>query len=769
MRITPTQINFAADGPPPSFRIETGGYRFYAIQVTCDALLLNGANESRRTQTNFFDSRFGDKPVTSRVGSLTPRVAHKPLEAPTGRVTYVLPQRAWEQIRAQSSRNGRLYYRMLVSHDERFHRPLTSVADADALRAPSFSLSNLPAQPSHHLVAGFTGGSRRGLLRLPEFLDLAQQQMAADQRGIIQGRDGDLRFVVLDARYFQMNVLECHEFGLTDTIVKMPRKPDAVINGQFISGISGVDTEGQVIREGLLINTDSQAARYYIAQTWLGSDVSDYHVGMGDPGAVRPDARAAFGGLGPVLLGGSAVTTLTQWARSIYDREADVGRGVIAFHRSRGLILLLVQKDLSSILSRTTNSMRMTDLRQLLQRMGFDDAVFNDGSDSESLYANNGWLLKPGFLKDEAMDFAISFVDSRVSQRFKLLAIDGTKTQDAEKFVDGITRPLITHFVPRNISSDLKSLPELSSIASTFRAGIIQAWQSTTQAEADVIERIIEKAGAGGHWADLLYISSHAWRHGQLWYHPGGGDSGSIHSIANPWSSSFRPVWLTTPRWLIIAGCAVLGLRYSRCLRLDSTERGHLTIWHQEMHERGSTVPGLTSAKQVAFETFHPGWAWYDRVFRNSPGLRGVLGYWYRSPSGGIDEEIMVDFSERLREGETFLEAWEKANQRGWFNAAAAWAAVVRDGCQDDTMAKLEEPYTSQAGGWRYYDRFQDGNLILSAYRNANHLNDSEAIGVVRVSFNSNYDKFAIEELKGLSVSPTPTNFLLYDDGIGPP
>src|SRR5262249_19886541 len=613
------------------------------------------------------------------------------------------------------------------------------------------------------------GSSGRRPLRLPNFLDLAQQQMAVDQRGIIQGRDGDFRFALLDARFFHMTALECHEFGLTDTVEKMPRKPDAIINGQFISGVSGIDTEGQVIREGLLINADSQTTRYYVAQTWRGSDVSDYHVGRGDPDTAESDARVAFGGLGPVFLGGSAVTTLTAWARSVYDRDADVGRGGIAVHRSRGLILLLVQEDLSSIFSRTTNAMRMADLRLLLLRMGFDDAVFNDGSDSESLYAYNGWLLRPGFAKDEAMDFAVSFVDRRHNRRARMLAIDGTTTQDAEKFISGVSRPLITHYAPRNISGDLESLPALSSIASAFNAGIIQAWQATTQTQANVIERIIEQAGFGGHWADLLYVSSHAWRHGQLWYHRGGGDSGPILFIADLWSSSFRPVWRTTPRWLIIAGCAVLGLRYSRGLRLDATERGHLTTWHQEMHGSGAAVPGLTSARQVAFETFHPGWAWYDRVFRNSPGLRGVLGYWYRSPSGGIDEEIMEDFSERLRKGETLLEAWESANQRGWFEAAAAWAAVVRDGCQDDTLAALEEPNPPQGGGWKYYDRFQDGKLILNAYRDANHLSDSDSIGAVRVSFNSDYDKFAIEELKGLAVSPTPANFLLYNDGIGPP
>ncbi|MBL8187541.1 MAG: hypothetical protein JNK38_06015, partial [Acidobacteria bacterium] len=742
MRITPTQTSFAPDGPPPSFRIETDGYRFYAVQVTSDAVLLNGANASRRTQANFFDSWFGDAFIAQRPGSSVPRVAGQHLEAPTGRATYTLPQTVWERMR----RSRQLFYRLIVSRDGRLRRPSLSVADVDALRAPSVSVAALPARPARHPVARFRG---RNVLRRNNFPALAKAQMGAS--GVIRGRDGDFRFIVLDANHFDMTVLECHDFGLTDTVEKMPRKPDAIINGQFISDVFGIGTEGQVIREGDLINTNSQSARYYVAQTWNATNIAGFHLGRGNPDTAEPNARAAFGGLGPVLSGGAPISPLSSWAQSIYDRDADVGRGVIAIERDLGLILLLVQEDLSSIFSSTTNAMRMATLRQRLQDMGFDDAVFNDGSDSESLYAYSGWLLEPGFAKDEAMDFAISFVDRRSNRRFNVLAIDGTRTEDGKKFKDGISRPLITHYAPRNISDDLQNLPALSPIAGTFQNGIIEAWRATTQTQADEIGHIVELAGRGSHWADLFYVSSHAWRHGQLWYYANDNHSADKLMIADIWSPNFRPVWRTTPRWLILAGCAVLGLRYSRGLQLDTVERGHLTTWHQEMHGSGVAVPGLTPAKQMAFETFHPGWAWYDRVFRSSPGLRGVLGYWYRSPGSGIDEEIMEDFSERLRQGEKFLEAWEAANQRGWFQADAAWAGMVRQGCENDTLAALEEINPTPGGSWKYYDRFQDGALLPSAYRTANLLTDSEVIGSVRVQFNENYDEFAIDELKGLA------------------
>lgn len=762
MRITPTGSSLAPGGPPPTFHIETGHYRYFAVQVATHAFLLNGAAASRRTQSNYFDSWYGDDRVSASGGRPVRReVAGEHLEAPTGRTTYTLPQAVWNRLQTASQ----LYYRLVVSNDERLRQTATTVPDVSWARAPSISIARLPMQPPRSPVTRFPG---KGALRRDDFVTLAKAQVG--ECGLIQGRDGNFRFVVLDANCYQMTVVECHEWGLTDTVDKMPRKPDAVINGQFLSGtaVMGIGTQGQVIREGDLINTDTEATRYYIAQTWRGADVRDYHVDQGDPAAKEPNARAAFGGLGPVLLGGAPVTTLTPWARSIYDLPADRGRGVIAIHRDQGLILLLVQEDLSWPWSKVTNAMKMADLRARLDHMGFDDAIFNDGSDSEALFARGSWLLTPGLLKDEAMDFAIGFVDRRNNRRFSALAIDGTTSADGETFIKGIKRPLITHYSPRNISDDLSGLPALSAISATFKSGIIQAWGATTQAQANVIGQVIQLGGYGGFWADILYVSSHAWRHGQLWYHKGGGDSGPILMLADLWSAGFRPIWRNTPRWLIIAGCAVLGLRYSRGLRLDSIERAHLVDWHHDMHGPAASVPGLTPAKKTVFEIYHPGWAWYQRIFRSS-GLRGVLGYWYRSPGGGRDVDIMQDFTGRLVKGETILNAWEAANRRGWFQAEAAWAAMIREGCENDTLATLEDPRLTPAqGAFRYYDRFQRGRELPDAYRYANRLTDSSRVGSVAVQYNGDYDRFAIEELQALSVSPTPANFLEYNDGIGP-
>jgi len=189
--------------------------------------------------------------------------------------------------------------------------------------------------------------------------------------------------------------------------------------------------------------------------------------------------------------------------------------------------------------------------------------VFNDGSDSESLYVGGSWLLTPAYVKDEAMDFAIGFVDRSRNRRVRALAIDGTRTADGEAFVRGIARPLTAHYTPRNLSHDLQALPDLAPIAGAFHSGVLQAWRATTASQANRIGRIVAMAGAGGNWADILYVSSHAWRHGQLWYYADDAHTNPKLTIADPWSPGFRPSWRTTPSWLIIAGCAVLALRYS--------------------------------------------------------------------------------------------------------------------------------------------------------------------------------------------------------------
>jgi hypothetical protein len=758
MRITASQTSYTPDGPPPRFQIDTGGERFFAVQVASEAILFSGGAASRRAPANFFDSWSGDAAFRPDTRGFRPQVAGQRLEAPTGQASYTLPAPVWARLR----RATRLSYRLVVNPNDR-RRVRASVTDQDWQRAPAVIIGRLPAQPPQNPAARFRGG---GPLAQPDFLQRAAEQVAA--RGMVSGRDGDWRYVLLDARRFQLTVIDCGGRSLTEALAAMPRKPDAVINGQFIkfSGLFDWAVEGQVIREGQLLRNNSQPNRYHLAQTWRGLDVSDYRVGLGNPKAAVPQARVAFGGLGPVLLGGAPPTAVTPFTQSIYRLPAAVGRGVIAIERGRSLILLLVQ---AHDPPRPANLMTMPQLQAWLRQIGFDDVLFNDGSDSEALYAAGGWLLEPAPRKDAAMTFAIGFVERARHRRIRALAIDGTKTPDGLKFVQGIERPQLTHYLPRNLAPDLRGLSELAPIAAALSSHVLEAHRAKTQATAAHVARVVAQGGAGGHWADILYISSHASRHGQLWYHAEDKPKGATLTIADPWSPGFRPAWRTTPSWLILAGCGVLGLHYSRAVALTASERAQLIDLHRDIYGAAATVPGLVPAKKILFGVYHPGWAWYERIFRTSPSLRGVLGYWYRSPSKGDDVPIIEEFCERLRAGEPLLAAWEAANRRAWYQFAAKWAAMVREGCAGDTLASLEDPAPATRGEFRYYDEFQRGKTMIDAYRLANSRPEVERVGTVDLRHNPHYDEPALDEFDEHDLEPTAATLLIYNDGVGPP
>ena len=762
MKITPNQLSFAPAGKPPVFKVETDGRPFFAVQVATEALLFNGANASRRSQTNFFDSWFGDDRVNVPGHRARREVAGEHLDSPAGRGRYTLPLVVWKRL--LKGKPSRLFYRVQAFTTERRAGLRSSVPDASWRKAPALTVAVLPAQPPRSPTGAFRG--KVGFAR-PDLLTEAVKQLA--KVPIVYGRDRDWRYAILKASAVDMTVIECHERGLTDTVKAMPRKPLAVINGQFLSSIFGIGTEGQVVRERMLINADSRDDRYYVAQRDGGVDVASFRLGLDDPATQEPDARAAFGGLGPILKDKAPVPLVTQFAKSIYAKSADTGRGAIAVHRGLGLILLAVQQNNSFY---SDNALTMTELRDRLQALGCDDAVFNDGSDSEALFAGGGWLLDPALKKDETMDFAVGFVERARNRRLRMLAIDGTLSIDAESFAAGLARPAATHYAPRNLAPELKELPSLQPIAATFRSGIIEAHRATDDDQMNLVRRLVELGGASpGLFADFLYVSTHSSRHGELWVSTGGVEARPHRPIAGPWLPGFSPRWTNTPRWLIIAGCGVLAPRYARTVSLSALERSDMNQWHQEIHGAGTAVPGLTPDKDFVLAVYHPGVAWHDRIFRRSPALRGVLGYWWRSPAHGKDVEIIQDFAERLAAGEAVLAAWERVN-RGLFGLGfgeAAWAAMVRAGCEEDTLATLEDPTSKPpAGDFRYYDVHQRGKTIRDAYTFANATPDVEEVAGIKIRNNEDYDEEALDRLKEVAGSVTLTNFLRYNDGVAP-
>ncbi len=598
----------------------------------------------------------------------------------------------------------------------------------------------------------------------PDFLSRAQQSLPAS--GILSGTDQDFAYAVLDARRFDMTIVQCHP-SLTGVLEKMPRPPAAVINAQFIRSTgTGFAPEGEVVRGSRRVHKDSRMNRWFLAQLRRPKDARGYLIGKGNPWSVQRYARVAIGGLGVVLNKGRPVTATTGWMRSTFEQPEGVGRGVLAIDRTRDLILLLVQGNCFFCDNATT----MTGVQTWLQNWGVRDAVFNDGSNSEALYAEGRWLVEPAWQKSRAMDYAIGFVERKTTHRVGVLAIDGTPTRDAHTFVQGMNQSELLHYAPRILATPVGL--RQAALKRVVREGVIENFKTSSQAARRATERVVELGGVSRAWADVLYVSSHATRHGVLYYQHRDSHSARVQRFADPWSSGFKPVWRNSPRWIILVGCAVLALRYSRLKWLTPNERSGLVRRHRDIHGSRSKIFGLSKDTKATFQVYHPGWKWYQKVFQQSR-IRGVLGYWYRSPGGRAgDMDILEAFVTQLNKGATLLDAWRDANHRGWFGVAAAWAAMVRKGCERDTLAALEDPSSGPSdAGFEYFDDHvgSNGRPLAGAYHLANQTNAKKKVDKVEIAYHEIYDRFAMEGDRGGLRGPlTKDNFLVYSDGVGP-
>lgn len=117
-----------AGGDPPTFTLELGRNRFYAVEVTADGRLFDrAANEGRRTPTNFY--------VSWRDG------LHE-AQGPT--TTYTLPASVWDRLRSAE----RLYYRLLTTSSRKSDWPdyQTSTPDDKGAEAPRIDLLKAAAR-----------------------------------------------------------------------------------------------------------------------------------------------------------------------------------------------------------------------------------------------------------------------------------------------------------------------------------------------------------------------------------------------------------------------------------------------------------------------------------------------------------------------------------------------------------------------------------------------------------------------------------------------
>jgi len=110
----PDSINRSSQ--PPTFQINTGGRRFYAVEVATRAELFNGsAHGSERDSNNFYAS------WTAGLESVTP---------------YNLPTDVWDRL----NQADRLFYRLHVADDNAWSNYDVTVGDNQADNAPSIQI-----------------------------------------------------------------------------------------------------------------------------------------------------------------------------------------------------------------------------------------------------------------------------------------------------------------------------------------------------------------------------------------------------------------------------------------------------------------------------------------------------------------------------------------------------------------------------------------------------------------------------------------------------
>ena len=132
-------VDASADrnGPPPTFMVNPGPGRSFAVEVARDRTLLDASNSGRRSPDKFFASWQG--------GPL-----HKSLSYPA---PYRLPVNAWAQLKSAPE----LYYRAWGSDtDGAWSNENPSLEDADFLRAPSIAITGTSTQPGGTQPGGGT-------------------------------------------------------------------------------------------------------------------------------------------------------------------------------------------------------------------------------------------------------------------------------------------------------------------------------------------------------------------------------------------------------------------------------------------------------------------------------------------------------------------------------------------------------------------------------------------------------------------------------------
>jgi hypothetical protein len=243
--------------------------------------------------------------------------------------------------------------------------------------------------------------------------------------------DGDLQYAVTRANRCEMDVIHrtAKEF-FSKTVEDncAASFPSAAVNGSF--GDAGritktfqwlasdpldpdvLEVMGDVVIGAVRLPvSNSRRNRAFLAYDVSSAPVSrTYQFGIGDPPA---DARAALGGLGPVIIAGKAFSAnrkdanFHQWYTDQAILPAVSGKVLVAISPNEQFLLLLVQPHATSA------PLKLDVIRDKLVLAGTQNAVFLDGSDSVMLFIAGSWKVrqggKAGSYKDRVTSIGLRF------------------------------------------------------------------------------------------------------------------------------------------------------------------------------------------------------------------------------------------------------------------------------------------------------------------------------------------------------------------------
>lgn len=231
--------------------------------------------------------------------------------------------------------------------------------------------------------------------------------------GLTGGNDNGMQFVVMDATFYNFEVFlrksgstfKTSALGL-DQMVRVVTSAGFVHEYNKVYGTDAVPWEGEVIIRGIRQSGGYCKPEYqklggcYTPYPFIGIEkdgisIRRYKVSKNDPSKITPKLEFAHGYMLPLILGRLRAVPVSEAGdppkRGVfpspsmedwYKRPPETGKAGVGIHRTSNCIFVFCQRHDDS------SGMGIRTLIDRMMKMGVDDAVLGDGSDSTCLFVD---------------------------------------------------------------------------------------------------------------------------------------------------------------------------------------------------------------------------------------------------------------------------------------------------------------------------------------------------------------------------------------------